>query len=41
MTKIPHLLFDGAELSPSDRFARYRAVIPYAVPRLTRRRDGH
>lgn len=23
------------------RFARYRAVIPYAVPRLTRRRDGH
>ncbi len=29
MTKIPHLLFDGAELSPSDRFARYRAILPH------------
>lgn len=29
MTKIPHIVFDGAELSPSERFARYRAILPH------------
>lgn len=29
MTKIPHIVFDGAELPPSDRFSRYRGILPH------------